>query len=42
MNIIRDFFRDFIFQNKLNMKNFKIKTRIIKSLIEEEIPSGTK
>ena len=23
------------------MKNFKIKTRIIKSLMEEEIPSGS-
>ena len=33
--------RDFIFQNKLNMKNFKIKTRMIKSLKEEEILKNT-
>ena len=33
--------RDFISQ-KINIKNFKIKTRIIKSLMEEEILSGTK
>ena len=36
-----NFFRDFIFQ-KLNMKNFKIKTRIIKCFMEEEIPSARK
>ena len=28
------------FSKNLNMKNFKIKTRIIKSLMEEEIPLG--
>ena len=27
---------------KKYMKNFKIKTRVIRSLMEEEIPSGTK
>ena len=27
---------------KLNIKNFKIKTRIIKFALEVEIPSGTK
>ena len=30
------------FSKKLNIKNFKIDTRIIKSLMEEETPSGTK
>ena len=36
------FLRDFIFQNKLNMKNYKIKTKTTKSLMEEKILSGTK
>ena len=33
--------RDFIFQ-KTKYEKLEIKTRIIKSLVEEEIPSGTK
>ena len=33
------FLRDFVFRNKLNMKNFIIETRIIKSLMEEKILS---
>ena len=33
-------FRECISQKKLNNKNFKIETRIIKSLMEEKISSG--
>ena len=36
------FFGGFYFSKKLTIKNLKIKTRIIKSVVEEEIPSGTK
>ena len=37
------FLRERLYSQKIkNMKNFKIKTRVIKSLMEEEIPSGTK
>ena len=36
------FFEGLYFSKKLNMKNFNIKTRTIKSLKEEEVPSGTK
>ena len=36
------FSRGTLFFRKLYMKNFKIKTKTIKSLMEEKIPSGTK
>ena len=37
---INNFFEGLYLTKKLNIKNFKIETRIIKSIIEEEIPIG--
>ena len=38
LNILSvNFFEGLYFSKKVNIKNFKIKTRIIKSLVEKEI-----
>ena len=35
-------YEGFFSRKKLNIENFKIKARLVKSLMEEEIPSGRK
>ena len=39
---VKKFFEEPYSSKKLNIKNFEIKARILKSLMEEEISSGTK